>query len=275
MQNVPVYVVSLKSATERRALIQEHLQNLGIAYELIDAVKGDSLDTAYRKVVNPTGNMSPGALGCYISHISIYKRIIENHIPVALILEDDTVLHYSVKALVDDGCQSLDFDYCFLGSEDIGDEGYVFYDSKKPVNLSSQHEAYFLSSGPYCLNAYLITLEGAKKRMSCAFPAHAPIDLYHFLPYRPRFMAIIPMLAFVNELSAVESMSSMAWSGLIKRARKYWWYYPLRDIVKLKAFKKLHALRTAKLPRSGRWRPFESAFKVVPQKRYLESPRLP
>jgi GR25 family glycosyltransferase involved in LPS biosynthesis len=238
MQNVPVYIVSLKGATERRALIHEHLRGLGIDYEFIDAVRGDALDPTYRK-------------------------------EVALILEDDTVLHYSVKALVDSGCQSLDFDYCLLGSDDIGDEGYVFYDSGKPVSLSSQHEAYFLSSGPFCLNAYLITLEGAKKRMSCAFPARTPIDHYHFLPYRPRFMAVIPMLAHVNEQSAVKSMSSVNWSGFEKSARKYWWYYPLRDIVKLKALKKLLALRTTKFPSPGRWRSFESAFKVVPRRYYV------
>jgi glycosyl transferase family 25 len=269
MQNVPVYIVSLKGATERRALIHEHLRGLGIDYEFIDAVRGDALDPTYRKEVNPTENMTPGALGCYISHTKIYERIIENSIPVALILEDDTVLHYSVKALVDSGCQSLDFDYCLLGSDDIGDEGYVFYDSGKPVSLSSQHEAYFLSSGPFCLNAYLITLEGAKKRMSCAFPARTPIDHYHFLPYRPRFMAVIPMLAHVNEQSAVKSMSSVNWSGFEKSARKYWWYYPLRDIVKLKALKKLLALRTTKFPSPGRWRSFESAFKVVPRRYYV------
>ena len=268
MQRVPVYIVSLKDATERRALISKHLRGLGIEYELIDAVRGASLDLKYRNEVNPAGNMSMGALGCYLSHIQIYERMVRQNIPVALILEDDTVLHYSVKDLIENGCETLDFDYCFLGSDDCGDEGYVFYDLKKSEKIYNQHHAYLLSSGPYCSNAYLITFEGAKKRMSCALPACTAIDHYHFLPYRPRFMAIIPMLAFVNEQSAVDSMSSMTWSGLQKVARKHWWYYPLCDILKLKPLKKFLAIKKTTFPHQGYWRPVESAFKVVQEKRY-------
>jgi glycosyl transferase family 25 len=270
VQNVPVYVVSLRRATERRQFMEEHLRELGIEYAVIDAVRGDALDPDCRKELNPAGNLSPAEVGCYLSHVQIYERMIKENIPVALILEDDIVLHHSVKTLLFGGCQSLDFDYCFLGCEDFGDEGYAFYDSGNPIKLSGQHQAYLLSSGPYCLFAYLITLEGAEKRKSCALPARAPIDHYHFLPYKPRFTAIIPPLAFINEQSYVDSMSGVTWSALRKEARRRWWYYPFRDIVKLKALKKLLAIRRAKFPRPGRWRPFESTLKVVPRKRYAD-----
>lgn len=268
MQRVPVYIVSLKEAIERRSLISEHLRGLGIEYELIDAVRGSSLDPKYRSEVNPASNMSMGALGCYLSHIRVYERIVRENISVALILEDDTVLHHSVRNLIENGCETLDFDYCFLGCDDFGDEGYIFYDSKTPREIYKQHYAYPLSSGPYCNNAYLITLEGAKKRLSCAFPACTAIDHYHFLPYKPRFMAIVPMLAFVNEKSAVDSMSSVTWSGLQTAARKYWWYYPLRDMIKLKRLRRLLVIKKIKFPYVSCWRPVESTFKVVQEKRY-------
>ena len=270
MQSIPVFIVSLKEATERRVILREHLQGLEIDFEFIEATRGSALDHAYRKVINPAANMSPQALGCYLSHINIYERILRENIPVALILEDDTVLHYSVKTLLDWGCQTLNFDYCFLLTEDHGDEGYVFYNTENSVDLTSEHKGYQLSTGPYCLNAYLITLQGAKNRMSCAFPARAPIDHYHYLPFRPRFFAIFPTLAYMNEQSAVDSMTSMNWSGLQKIARKYWWYYPLRDVVKFRALKKLLAMWQVKLPNHGRWRSFESGVKVVPPKRYAK-----
>jgi glycosyl transferase family 25 len=184
MQKVPVYVISLEGARERRALIKAHLDGLKLEYELINAVEGMKLDPGYRERVNPNKNMSHGVLGCYLSHLYVYEHIIANQISVALILEDDTVLHYSVKALLENGCQNLDFDCCFLGSEDHGDEGYVFYDAGSAVELGGGFNAYVLSSGPYCNNAYLITLQGAKKRIACAFPARTAIDHYHFLPYR-------------------------------------------------------------------------------------------
>lgn len=267
MEKIPVYVISLESARERRALMTEHLRDLGIDYELIDAVKGSSLDSNYRQSLNPNGNMSHGELGCYLSHIRIYERMIEQKISVALVLEDDTVMHHSVKVLIESGCQSLDFDYCFLGSEDRGDEGYVFYDSEASVKLTGQHSAYLLSSGPYCTNAYLITLDGAKKRMACAFPARTAIDHYRFLPYRPRFRAIVPMLAFVNEQSAEGALSSVSWNGLQKRLRAYWWFYALRDLLKLKGPRKLFCLFRTKFPHPGRWQSFESGLRVVRRSR--------
>ncbi|MBK1682247.1 hypothetical protein CKO18_01520 [Rhodoferax fermentans] len=263
MQVVPVFVVSLKTASDRRAALKSHLDDLGIQFEWIDAIRGDALSPQYRQEVNPTGNMSPGQLGCYLSHIHIYERIIEQALPVALVLEDDTVLHPSVKNLVATGCQHLEFDYCFLGSDDRGDAGFVFYNAATPAPLSKAHLSYPLSSGPFCTHAYLITLEGAKKRLACAYPARSAIDHYHHLPYTPRLMAVVPMLAFVNELSAVQSMSSLNWSGLQTMARKYWWYYPLRDVLKLKGLKKWLACRHTRFPHPGQWRPFESAFRVV------------
>lgn len=263
MPTLPVFVISLKGAVKRRALIKKHLEALGIHHEIIDAVQGDTLTPEYIKEINPTGNMSQGQIGCYLSHIHLFERIVAQNIPVALILEDDTVLHPDVKPLVEHSCDYLDFDYCFLGSDDAGDAGFVFYDAEAPAPIGSHHRTYPLSSGPFCTHAYLITHEGAKKRLECAYPARSAIDHYQGLPYKPRLLAVIPMLAFVNELSAELSMSSLNWSGLQKKARKHWWYYPLRDFLKLKALRKWLAHRQCQFPHPGRWRSFSSAFRVV------------
>lgn len=263
MQTLPVYIVSLKGAAARQARLTAHLHSLGIAHEFVEATRGDALDPQTLEDINPSRNLSPAQIGCYLSHIHLYDRIIQQGTPVALILEDDTVLHHSAAALVRDGCLSLDFDYCFLGCDDSGDSGYVFYDAANLKQLTQQHRAFSLSSGPYCTNAYLITLDGAKKRVACAYPARSPIDHYRYLPYTPNFCATLPALAFVNELSAAQSMSSVNWSGLQKVARKYWWYYPLRDILKLRQLRKFFALRSAPFAATGRWKHFVSAFRVV------------
>ncbi len=267
-QKIPVFIVSLNSAKERRVSIGSHLASLEVEYEFVDAVRGSALSAEYKTEVNPDRNMLQSALGCYLSHMSVYDRIIENGIPVALILEDDTILHYSVKAILDNDLSFLDFDYCFLGCDDCGDDGYVYYDSGGAINLTRIHKVYPLSSGPYCLNAYLITLEGAKKRRACAFPVKAPIDHYNFLPYRPKFIATVPMLAFVSEHSAFDSMSSQGWNAFQAITRKYWWYYPVRDFLKLNYFRKRFALKHARLPYVGLWRSFQSGLRIVRSCRY-------
>jgi glycosyl transferase, family 25 len=267
MQKIAVYVLSCESARERRALMKTHLDELNIEYEFVDAVEGAKLDPAYRESLTPNRNMAPGVLGCYLSHIQVYERLVATRTPVALILEDDTVLDPRAKALLENGCDDLDFDYCFLGSDDRGDEGFVFYDPGSATELARGLKAYLLSSGPFCLNAYLITLQGAKQRLGCAHPILTAIDHYHFLPYRPRFKAVIPMLAFLNEHHAMGANSSTAWTMTQKRFHGYWWFYPLRDLVKLKALRKMLVRNLGKLRHERRWRPFPSAMKVPPPNR--------
>jgi glycosyl transferase family 25 len=263
MPDIPVYVISLATARERRALITTHLERLHIPYTLVDAVEGNKLGQSYKDQVNPDGNMSPASLGCYLSHVRLYEHVVANDIPVALILEDDTVVHPSLGAFLKSGCQSLDFDYCLLGSWDRGDQGFVFYDANSGVEIGDGLNAYRLSTGPYCLNAYLISLEGARKRVACAFPARTAIDHYRFLPYQPRFRAILPMLAFLNEQAAIESVASLTWESWQSKLHRYWWFYPLRSFVQFDYFRKQIARAKGDFPDSGNWCIFPSAFRVA------------
>lgn len=267
MQNIPVFVVSLADAFERRAVMTKQLADLGIEFEFVEAVRGNALHPDERRRLNPAGNMSGGALGCYMSHVGIYERMRARSIPVALVLEDDAMLHVSVRLLVERGLRTLDFEYCFLGNEDRGDEGYVYYERGSTTQLTDRHECYRLSSGPYCTHAYLVTLRGAERRLECAFPARTAIDHYHYLPYKPDFRAVVPMIAFVNEQSAIGSMSSISWSNMQSSMRLHWWYYPLRDFVKLKSVRKMLARRRAVFESPGDWRTLESGVRVVRQAR--------
>ena len=42
---------------------------------------------------NKSGSYVPGAIGCALSHLKIYKHVVDNNIPYALILEDDVNYH--------------------------------------------------------------------------------------------------------------------------------------------------------------------------------------
>jgi glycosyl transferase, family 25 len=263
MGKIPVYVISRERAHERRRQISAHLDELKIDYEIVDAVEGLALSRDDRAKFNPAQNLLPGSIGCYLSHLQMYERIVAGRIPVALILEDDAVLTSQVRTLVEHGCENLDFDFCFLGTHDQGDQGFVFYDADSGVGLGNGLAGYVLSSGPYCHHAYLVTLAGAQKRLECALPTRTPIDHYRFLPYRPRFRAVIPMIAFLNEQHAVASVSSVGWSAAQKWLYRFEWFYPLRDLLKLTAFYKWLSRRTQEFPYASRWRSFSSGMRVV------------
>lgn len=84
------------------------LKNLGLPYERIAAVDGSKLTAAERKAdYSPFWfgffhgrQISPGELGCALTHRIAYRRIIDEDLDWALILEDDGILleEFAAKA---------------------------------------------------------------------------------------------------------------------------------------------------------------------------------
>jgi hypothetical protein len=93
-----------------------------------------------------------GQKGCTFSHLKLYKYIIENQIQVCTIFEDDVHFHPQWKDLAPKYFQNTpnNFDIIFMGNQ-------VEHPDKIPR----------INTKPcYCLHAYIITLEGAKKLLS-------------------------------------------------------------------------------------------------------------
>jgi len=271
-QKIPVFVISLARAPDRRATISQHLTNLGIEYRLIDAVDGKAMTASQiAEIVAPGKEMHPGAVGCYLSHINVYEIIRDENIEVALVLEDDTHLDPRVRSLLLNGCDHLNWDYCFLDCDDHNDQGPIFYDSDSGVVLGSGFTAYSLSSGPQTTHAYLITRSAAMNRLAHAFPLEKPIDLYDHLPYPIHFCSLVnPKAAWVNEFSldSFTSVKSGSRSDLSLAFFRRWpSFYWLRDLLRLKDFKRNRLVKAlqaeGKLSVGPRWRALPSGREVL------------
>ncbi|WP_341875476.1 glycosyltransferase family 25 protein [Enterobacter hormaechei] len=96
------FIVNLKHSLERRAKMECQLSELNIAYEFIEAVDGRKMtETELRNVTRETNYaFLPGEVGCALSHQKIYKRIIDENIDAALILEDDVVLNSDLREIL-------------------------------------------------------------------------------------------------------------------------------------------------------------------------------
>ena len=97
--NTPlIFVISLARAKDRRAAMIERLNGLGAPYEIVDAVDGEAAAPAlyesrlrrdiFRRKYGR--NMTLGEIGCYLSHYNLWRRVANENIPCALILEDDS-----------------------------------------------------------------------------------------------------------------------------------------------------------------------------------------
>lgn len=98
-----IFIVNLKHSIERRQKMEAQISSLGLSAEFIEAVDGRLMSEEERGRVTAEVNYAflPGEIGCALSHQKIYKKMIDENIDNALILEDDVVLDEELKNVME------------------------------------------------------------------------------------------------------------------------------------------------------------------------------
>lgn len=240
-----------------------HLDALGVEAIVVDAVDGAAMDEAERAALLAPGYAChPGVVGCYMSHVEIYRRMVAEGIAVALVLEDDALLNPAFVPVLRQGLAWTGFDYCFLDCDSINPDGPVYYDAASATSVGGGFTAYRTHAGPATTHAYLVTLEGARRRLDFALPIAAPIDVYAHLPWQPRFFALLsPKGAFVAEASLQSFTSARDHRGglRLRALRRSPLFYRLRDLLSPELWRRRQRVRQlvrdGVLPERGDWRP--------------------
>lgn len=103
---VKTYVVNLERAADRRHHMEAQLRRAGLDYEIVTAYEGAALPTEQRELVDEAAVaaqpewLTPGQVGCSLSHRLAYERMLATADEVALFLEDDVVIKPYVKELL-------------------------------------------------------------------------------------------------------------------------------------------------------------------------------
>jgi GR25 family glycosyltransferase involved in LPS biosynthesis len=151
----PSFVIHLtKKCPERKNYFMNNIQNAGYKniniFDAINAHDENELDEALKMFNYPKidKSLGKGQIGCLLSHLKLYKYIIDNNIEISNIFEDDVYFHPEWNKLSIEYYNDTpkDFDIIFIGNQ--------IYNSKaKKINKEPC----------FCTHAYIITLEGAKK----------------------------------------------------------------------------------------------------------------
>ena len=180
MFNIPTYLISLDDATLRRDRLVQHGLNRKLVDDFISAtdcrsLSGSELKKHYQSYVffkTYGHNASPGEIGCSLSHRKIYESIVENDIPLALILEDDVIpvktskkkineLIKELSPLTTDGQSFI----CHLGIVQYPSGSMVFF--KEPFKSIKRMKKIWrlnpTNSKLWLAHAYLISNSAAKK----------------------------------------------------------------------------------------------------------------
>ncbi|MDP3861768.1 MAG: glycosyltransferase family 25 protein [Phaeovulum sp.] len=102
-----VWLINLPRAIARRETMQGQLDATGITYSIIDGVDGNAEAAGIAQHVDEAAFMRNtgrrilwGGIGCYLSHLQVWRAFLATDKPVALVIEDDAVLH-------DDFCEAV------------------------------------------------------------------------------------------------------------------------------------------------------------------------
>ncbi len=194
----PIFVINVKSYTERRQHITQELQKLALPYRMIEAVDGQLLsDDEIQKVYSEKETikytkrpLSNGEIACALSHISIYQTMLAEDIKEAIILEDDAALNQQFIETVHTARTLLpkDWQLLLLGYGEFF-EHVNFFDGKKqhrqhvcriPIakSLSADLSIALPLSVVYGGFAYLINQSGAKQLLEKTQLLSRPFDCY-------------------------------------------------------------------------------------------------
>lgn len=172
-----VYVINLAKNIDRLRLIDSRLKNLGVSYDRIEAVCGRELSTAekLRSVSRLKWWCARGVLprdgeiGCALSHLNVYRKLVESDDPCCCVLEDDDQFEPCFKEQLTRIEKWID-----------GDKPQVVLMTNYTQEDGGDEWKIVSTSGDSSTEAYVITKAAAKSLLKHNCPACMPSDGWRY-----------------------------------------------------------------------------------------------
>jgi GR25 family glycosyltransferase involved in LPS biosynthesis len=162
------YIVHYAPLTDRKERLTNELMIHGITeYDFITEYDRNTTSPELMKQYFKLDNLTPAQICITISHIEIYRKIVDNNFKLCLILEDDAILDVNFKEKLDLYLKNLpdDFDIGFLN------DGCGFHAD----NINDTQIWYKKSYSRTCCS-YLITYDTCKRLLESIIPFNLAID---------------------------------------------------------------------------------------------------
>ena len=168
------FLINLDRHPDRLATAQTRLSQAGVEAMRMPAVDGSTLSPAARcaavsrfHALLARGRLyTPGQIGCTLSHHAVYRRMIDENIPAALVFEDDVLLSPAFPAALTAANAFLDTDRRQV---------FLFSDGTQ-TPLSGDGNAFVRARNGDCSEAYLITLPAARELLRVNSPMVVMLD---------------------------------------------------------------------------------------------------
>lgn len=200
----PVYLINLDGSDERLSAATAQLDAAGLTFERLPAFDGRKLrvdefpgydaKAAIRYMGRP---MRGGEIGCYLSHLSAAKRIVDSGAPFGIVLEDD-------MCLPPDAAQTLQSLLAWLEANpsdwhliNLGPNKHkIFTPLARFETASGYHTLTRAHYFPMMASGLLWSRAGVQAFLTSHKSIFAPVDnfLRHWLTHNDKGLALWPPL---------------------------------------------------------------------------------
>lgn len=202
--DLPVFVINLEKSVDRRNYMINMLRKRGLNGQIVEAIDGENIDL--KKLTHDgtydinfvkskfSRELHLNEIGCALSHLKVYEKIVAENIPYALICEDDIDLVRGFRRKFFNIFSQLPNDWGLV---------YFWYRTKDVHKISSTVVSFpsqsHIPGGAVC---YLLKISAAKKLLEEAYPIHYPADSLIGRSYRwgTKIYGSHPHLARLNLL---------------------------------------------------------------------------
>ena len=226
----PALVINLPRDAERFAGVKKQMDDQGVYFERIDAVNGRALSESERRA-NATAAaralLTPGMIGCYLSHRKCWQLCVEGGHDAVLVFEDDAVLMPEFKSKLLGAMEDVpdDWDVLLLGGLaavhpklKFGVAGWgalSMYGISMPETLrwpKRISERVHVPVRPAGTHAYAVSARGAAKLLALCPRANFHVDLAAWGQRELNLYCVNPLLAKqTHEDTTIGGMADRSW----------------------------------------------------------------
>ena len=218
-----VFVINLERITTRRKYIEQHVADLKVTnVEFINAVDGQAMsgeesnalhdkDWADKCVRRP---LARAEIACTLSHLECYKRILNENLKGAIILEDDAKLSNNIHEIING------LEHSNLSDNSVLLFNWVQLISRKPaLSLSERYLVHDTFGTVSHSHAYYLTANAAENLLQFHQPVKTHIDAWrHYVDQGLiSLFAIVPTIASV----APNHLATSSIAGEVASIRPY------------------------------------------------------
>lgn len=224
-----IFVISLPDATERRNNATKQFNKTGLQFTFFDALTASSgfsdyfsAYDEYQYLINTGRIAAAGEIGCYASHMALWKTCVNLRKPI-MIMEDDFLLKENFVDAFNESAKLIDsYGFIRLQSERRG--------KKVLVKNSAGFSLVYYTKMPHSLMCYVISPAVAKEFIRASTTLTAPVDVMikKIWEHKQRLYGLSPYPVVDGELGKISNIQ-----GRIKH-KKNIWIKLMRFITKIK-----------------------------------------